>query len=464
MTTFPLPPGPKGHFLSGNLPEFRRDLLGFLERCAGDHGDFVSFRLGPRRFVLVNDPAAIEDVLVTRHRDFGRNFAARQMRALLGRSLVNTDGDYWLRQRRLMQPAFHKNRIAGYGATMVASAERLLASWRAGETRDIQLDMMRLTLEIAARTLFDADVAGDAREVGSALEEMMKGFDDWLNSTIPLPAWVPTPRNLRLRRAVRRLHDLIDRLIRQRRASGEDRGDLLSTLIHARDEDGGRMTDRQLRDEALTMLLAGHETTALALSWTWFLLSRHPEAAAKLAAEWQAVLGGRSPTVADLPQLRYTEMALQESLRLYPPAYVSGREALRDGVLGGYRVPAGTSVMISQWLLHRDPRYFDRPGQFDPERWADGLAQRLPKFAYFPFGGGPRVCIGRSFALMEATLVLATIGQQFRLDLEPGHEVTPWPSFTLRPRQGVKVVLVKREKSAVEDERCGASCLPLGSP
>src|SRR5262249_34922584 len=193
-----------GHFLTGNLPEFRRDLLGFLERCAGDYGDFVSFRLGPGRFVLVNDPAAIEDVLVTRHRDFGRNFAARQLRASLGRSLVTTDGDYWLRQRRLMQPAFHKNRIAEYGQIMVASAERLLASWRAGETRDVHPDMMHLTLEIAARTLFDADVAGDAREVGLAMEEMMKGFDDWINSTIPLPAWVPTPRNLPLRRTVRR--------------------------------------------------------------------------------------------------------------------------------------------------------------------------------------------------------------------------------------------------------------------
>src|SRR5262249_9554495 len=210
MTPIPLPPGPKGHFLSGNLPEFRRDLLRFLERCAADYGDFVSFRLGPRRFVVVNYPAAIEEVLVTRHRDFGRNFAARQMRAVLGRSLVTTDGDYWLRQRRLMQPAFHKNRIAEYGALMVASAERLISSWRPGQARDIHPDMMRLTVEIAAGALFDADVAGDAQEVGRAIEDLMKGFDDWLNSTIPLPAWVPTPRNLRLRQAVRRLHDLID--------------------------------------------------------------------------------------------------------------------------------------------------------------------------------------------------------------------------------------------------------------
>ncbi len=447
MSAIRLPPGPKGHFLTGSLPEYRRDTLGLFETLAR-HGDLASFRLGWRQFYFLNHPDLVEQVLVTDYRNFHRSFVARMSRTLLGEGMLLSDGDYWLRQRRLAQPAFHRQRVASYGEVITAAAGRLADSWHGGEIRDVHPEMMRLTLEVAAKTLFDADVTGDAEDVGRSIDAWMVGFDRWINSPLPLPFWVPTPANLRLWRAMRRLDEVVYRIINQRRASGEDRGDLLSMLLQARDEDGSRMTDKQLRDEVLTVLLAGHETTALALSWAWYLLATHPEAEARVAAEWQAVLGGRTPTFADLPQLKYTEMVVSEALRLYPPFYLFGREVVRDCELGGYRVPAGATVLMCQWVMHRDPRFFDAPDQFRPERWADGLAKRLPKFAYFPFGGGPRVCIGKEFALMEAVLVLAAIGQRFRTTLVPGHVVAPKPSATLRPAAGVKMVLARRDRTA----------------
>jgi cytochrome P450 len=260
-----------------------------------------------------------------------------------------------------------------------------------------------------------------------------------------LPVWIPTPTNLRIKRVVRRLDNIIYGFIKERRVSGQDRGDFLSMLLHAQDaDDGSRMNDKQVRDEAMTLFLAGHETTANALTWTWYLLSQHPEVEAKLAAELHSVLDGRSPTVADLPQLRYTEMVIMESMRIFPPVYAFGREAIRECTLGGYRVPKGTTVIMSQWVMHRDARYFDDPEQFLPERWANGLAKRLPKFAYFPFGGGPRICIGNSFAMMEAILLLATMVPKFRFTVLPDHPVIPRTTVTLRPEHGIKGVLTKR--------------------
>ena len=259
----------------------------------------------------------------------------------------------------------------------------------------------------------------------------------------PIPSWLPLPSNLRYRRAVRQLDTLVYDLIRRPRR--EDAGDLLSMLLHARDEDGSRMSERQLRDEAVTIFLAGHETTALALSWASALVAQHPAAQAALAAELETVLGGRAPAVSDLPRLRYTEAVVLESMRLYPPAYALGRESLQDGEIGSYRFPAGTTVFASPWVMHRDPRYFDRPAEFDPGRWLDGLAKRLPRFAYFPFGGGPRLCIGNSFAMMESTLILAALAQRFSLSLVPGHVLDTLASITLRPRFGVRLRLARRD-------------------
>jgi cytochrome P450 len=440
------PPGPRSGKLLGHLSEFRRDTLGFFTRLAREYGDCVSFRVGIRRVFLLNHPDLIESVLVTQSHNFIKHYVLRLLRPTMGNGILLSEGDFWLRQRRLVQPAFHRSRIIAYGAIMVAYTERMLAGWHSGETRDLHADMMRLTLEIVAKTLFDADVAGQAREVGEALEEGMQTFVRRWKSIYPLPEWIPTPNNLRIKRVARRLDTILYRIIQERRAGGEDRGDLLSMLLHAQDEDdGGRMTDKQLRDEAMTLFLAGHETTANALSWALYLLASHPEVETRLAAELRDVLGGRSPTVADLPRLRYTEMVVTEAMRLYPPVYAFGREAVRACTLGGYHVPAGMTIVMSQWVMHRDGRYFEDPEKFLPERWADGLAKRLPKFAYFPFGGGPRLCIGNGFAMMEAVLILATVAQQFRITLVPDHPVVPRTTVTLRPAHGIKGVLSTRE-------------------
>jgi len=440
-----LPPGPRGHFFSGNLPEFRRDRLEFLTGCARDYGDVVRLRFGSRRVYLLSHPDLIEEVLITQSKNFIKHFALRLNPLVFGKGLLTSEGDFWLRQRRLMQPAFAKQRLAAYGPAMVAAAQQVLGSWQPGETRDIMAEMMRVTLQIAAKTLFDADITGEAAAVGEALKVMQESFLARFNFLLPIPLFIPTPRNLRLRRAVRRLDDILFGFIRQRRASGVDKGDLLSLLLHARDEDdGGQMTDRQLRDEAMTLFLAGHETTALTMAWTWFLLATNPEAEERLVAELGRVLGDRPPTVEDLPRLKYTEWVIQESMRLRPPAYIIGREALQACEIGGYHVPRGTTLLMSPWVLHHDKRFFDQPESFRPERWADGLAQRIPKFAYFPFGGGPRQCIGNTFAMMETVLVLATIAPRFRFTLAPGARVEPIPTFTLRPRNGVPAVLTPR--------------------
>ncbi len=445
MAASALPPGPKGHLVSGNLPEFRRDPLGFLTQCARQYGDIVRLRFYLIPAVLLNHPDTIERVLVTRSRDFAKGRGLEISRRIFGNGLLTSEGDFWLRQRRLSQPAFHRERIAAYGKVMVSYAERLLASWRDGECRDVHDDMMRLTLEIVAKTLFDADVAGEAREVGEALEVFMEQFVSLRSlSRRLIPESVPTPWNLRYRKAIERLDGIVHGIIRRRRASGRDAGDLLSMLLNAQDEDGSRMTDQQLRDEAVTLFLAGHETTALALSWAWVLLSGHPEVEAKLVAELKEALNGRSPEVTDLPRLRFTEQVVMETMRLYPPAWGIGRKALRDFEAGRYRVPAGTQIAMSQWVMHRDPRFYDDPERFNPGRWTEDFQKRLPNFAYFPFGGGPRVCIGASFAKMEAVLLLATIAQRFRLTLVPGHPVTPFPAITLRPKDGIKVTLTRR--------------------
>jgi cytochrome P450 len=439
------PPGPRGTLLRGNLAAFLRDRLDFFTNCARDYGDFVSIRLGHRRIVLVSDPASIEYALVTNTRNFIKHFALRLNPLVLGNGLLTSEGDFWLHQRRLAQPAFLKQRIAAYGPVMVEHTRRLLGGWKPGESRNIHAEIMRLTLGIAARTLFDADAGGQADEIRAALEVAHQAFTDRLQRLVRVPTFVPTPGNLRLRRAVRRLDDVIYGFIRQRRAGGADRGDLLSMLLQARDETGqGGMTDKQLRDEAMTLFLAGHETTALALSWAWYLLARHPQAEEKLAAEVKAVLGDRPATVDDLPRLPYTAMVVDEALRLYPPAFVVGREALAPLELGGYHIPAGMTLLMSQWVMHRDERFFENPEEFRPERWQNDLAKRLPRLVYFPFGAGPRRCIGDTFALMEAALVLATFAQHYRFTVLDGHEVIPSPDFTLRPTGGIPAILAPR--------------------
>ncbi len=439
------PPGPKGRFLIGNLLEFDRNPLSFLTRCARQYGDVVYLSAPFLSFYLINRPDLIEYALVTNNRNFikDKGLRMRSARRLFGNGLLTSDGDFWIRQRRLTAPAFHREQVAGYGEVMVACTERMIETWHSGQSRDIHQDVMRLTLEIVAETLFGIDASREAREVGEAMDVVARQFASQA-TFIGVLDFLPTPGYRRFERAVTRLDEIIYRVIQQRRSSGSKRNDLLSLLLEAQDEDGSRMTDQQLRDEVMTLFLAGHETTALALSWTWYLLAQHPAVERKLTAELQEALSGRAPTVDDLPQLRFTAMVVKEAMRLYPPAWMIGREALDDCEIGGYRVPGGAQVAMSQWVMHRDPRYFDRAEEFAPERWASEEIKTLPRYAYFPFGGGPRLCIGNSFAMMEATLILATIAQRFHLALAPGHKVTLLPSITLRPKDGVNVIVASR--------------------
>jgi len=439
-----LPPRPGGLPVLGNAYRLLTDPLGFPLDCARRYGDVVDLNIPLTPTILISHPDLIEEALVQKHRSYIKDRWTRDLSVLLGSGLLTSDGELWRRQRRLVQPAFHRERIASYGETMVRYTERLAASWTPGEERDIHDDMMRLTREIVAKTLFDADLADDARDVDTALQIVMDRFAD-IPPGFPVLSNLPTAGKRRFERAVSWLDGFIRQLIDERRASDRDPGDLLSMMMAATDEEGGgRMTDQQLRDEVMTLFLAGHETTANTLSWTWVLLARNPPARAALEAELDEVLAGRAPTLEDIPRLRYADQVIRESMRLFPPAWAIGREATTDTSIGGYPVPRGTSLWISQYVVHRDPRYFDEPEAFRPERWADDLAKRLPRYAYFPFGGGPRVCIGNTFATLEAVLLLATLAQRFRLDLVPGHRIEPFASITLRPRRGVRARIQPR--------------------
>jgi len=409
-----------------------------------DYGDIVTMRYYNFRVFFISHPDSIEQVLVTDNRKFIKGRILRKNKQLFGNGLLTSEGDFWLRQRRLAQPAFHRGRVASYADTMVRYASRIASEWRNGEERDIHAEMMRLTLSIVAKTLFDADVDREAKRVGHALEAIMQLNSDF-RKLILTPTWLPTPRKIRATIATAKLNRIVYRFIEERRASGVDNGDLLSMLLAARDDDGSRMTDRQLRDESITIFLAGHETTANALSWTWMLLAQNPNVESKLHEELDRVLGGREPTVEDLPNLRYTGQVITESMRLYPPAWGMARVAIDDTEIAGYPIPKGCGVSLAQWVVHRDPRWFDAPLEFRPERWEGDLMKRLPRFAYFPFGGGPRQCIGNNFAVMEASLLLATLAQQFRISLTPGREIIPAASITLRPKTGIWGKIEKRK-------------------
>jgi len=438
-----LPPGPGGSTFAFLFGDRRRDPLAFFTKIARDYGDVSQLRLLNFRTLFINHPDDIEDVLVNKARKFEKGRVMKANMRLFGEGLLTSEGDFWLRQRRLAQPAFHRARIAAYGTTMVEYAERAMRGWKSGEVRDIHEDMMEITLQIVGKTLFNAELTRDAKEVGETMEVLLKLAADF-GKSILIPLWVPTPRNLRARMGIRRIEKIIGRIIAQKRAEASDTGDLLSMLLAVRDEDGSRMTDKQLRDETITLFLAGHETTANALSWTIWLLAQNPAAEKKFFDELAGVLNGRAPNVEDMPKLTYAANILTESMRLYPPAWGMARLVKEEVEVAGYKLVPGNGVACAQWVVHRDARWFDEPERFLPERWEGDLAKRLPRFAYFPFGGGPRQCIGNSFALMEATLILATIAQKFRFKLVEGHPVKPLASITLRPQQGIRATLEAR--------------------
>jgi cytochrome P450 len=421
------------------------DPLEFSYQMMQEYGGFTRVQAGPIAYYQITVPELIHQILVT---DAAKYHKPKRMRDALksfaGNGLLLSEGDFWKRQRKLAQPAFHSKRIESYATTMVDYTYRMLEGWRAGAEILLDREMMKLTLSIVSKTLFDADVASDAARVGVLLTDVLEASNNRLMAVFTLPEWIKTPGRRRTERAVRELDAIIQRFIDERRRSGQDKGDLLSMLLLAVDETGS-MDDKQLRDEAMTLFIAGHETTAMALTWAWYLLSQHPDKLAKLQTELDTALAGRAPTLADLPNLPYTEMVIKEAMRLYPPAPGVSREPIEPVSIAGFDVPAGSLINIQFFAMHRDPGYFPEPERFLPERFDKANTASIPDYAYLPFGGGPRVCIGNMFAMMEARLALAAIAQRFELALVPGQTVKPRQTLTIRPATSIRMTLKQRQ-------------------
>ena len=441
------PPGPKNSRpRQGLLPLFRKDPPGYLLKVAQEYGDLAYMRLGPHQHAfLVSHPDSIRDILITYQDNFTKGRMLEGAKVLLGDGLLVSEGEFHTRQRRLVQPVFHRDRLMRYGTEMVACSARARDGWSPGVELDMHSEMTRLTLEIIGRTLFSADVSSDADEIGLVMTQIFGLFDTLLQPFSDSVQKLPIPPARLFVKARNKLDQIVYGLIAQRRASGKDAGDLLSMLLLAKDEDDkGQMTDKQVRDEALTLLIAGYETTANALTWTWYLLSQNPEVEARMHAEIDGVLGGKSPTFEDVARLPYTTGVFAESLRLYPPAWALERCAKRDYSIGDYAIPAKSLLLMSPWVVHRDPRWWPEPERFNPDRWRSEDAEKRPKFAYFPFGGGARVCIGERFAWVEGVLVLATLSQRWKMHLMPSHPVATRAVITLRPKYGMKMRLEPR--------------------
>jgi len=446
MSEHRTPPGPRSLLGLRNLYRFSTDQLQLLTDLRDRYGDTVQLKVLGKPWFLFNKPEDIEAVMVKHHKIMVRDEYVTILERTLGLGLLTSDGELWKRQRKLMSGAFTPKRIRGYADAMVRVTERGLLPWHEGAEINLHKEMSRITMEVVAEVLFGAGVtASDVEIVSEAMEVINTYYANSPEAVLMLPEWVPTPLNMRVTQAVKAIDALLYRIIAERRASGEERNDLLGILLAAQDEGGVGMSDKQLRDEAVTLFLAGHETTSLALSHTLYLLSKYPEAGQRVHDEVTRVVGDRLPTAADVKQLEYTGWVLKEAMRLFPPAWTTGREADADVEIGGYHVPKGAQILLSQWVVHRDPRWFPNPEAFVPERWED--TSDLPRYAYFPFGGGPRVCIGNHFAMMEATLLLVCMVQKFRLDLLPGERLQLAPSVTLRQKgPGLRMRLVPREE------------------
>lgn len=437
------------------LQAIRRDLLGTVVAAFKEYGDICLLEVLGRKQVLILAPEQIREVLVERAGAYckGKDYTDRRkgIAKFTGSGLLTSNGDFWKRQRSLVAPALHHRRIAAYADTMVRATERLLEGWRDGETIDVDHAMMSATLEIVGRTLFHADLSGDVARIAEAMK-VLHGMIEANNSAWTLlPDWFPTPQRGREGRAVRTLDEIVLRIVKERRPSEdspvEDTGDLCSMLLSAEDEDGRRMTDRQARDEIVTIFLAGHETTANTMNWTWILLAQHPEVEEKLHEELDRVLGGRAPAFEDVKRLPYTEGVIRESLRLHPPAFTFMRTSVQDTTLGPYSIPVGMDVSMVPYATHRDERFFERPLEVLPERFLGERARSIDRHAWIPFGGGPRVCVGNAFAMTEAVLMLATIASRYRLRLAEGQDVAPVPGLTLRPRGPLKMTLAARGRT-----------------
>lgn len=436
-------PGPRGHFLTGSLPEVQRDRLAFLLGLRQNYGDIVRLRLGPADAVMLYHPDGVQHVLQDNHSNYSKETRAfASLKPLLGNGLLVSNGSFWLRQRRLMQPAFHRQQINAFSELITRETLAMLDGWdamvAAEQAINIQQEMMRLTLAIVTQALFGSKVSDPNGTINKNITLLLGDSIFRFDHPFYPPIWFPTPRNRQFKNVRHELDEVIYALIADRRGHEDEYHDLLSMLMQVQDEgSGAKMDDRQLRDEVMTLFLAGHETTAVALSWTLYLLSQHPEVGARLREELEAVLGGHTPALADLPGLAYTRMLLDESMRLYPPAWITERKASADDEIDGYHIPAGTAVVVSPYATHRHQDFWPEAERFDPLRFSPEGSELRPRYAYFPFGGGPRQCIGNNFALLEAQLILATMLQRFRLELAPGRVVEPEPLITLRPKSGL---------------------------
>ena len=440
------PPGPKINLFKGHLITTRRvDPLKFMTTLAEQYGDIAHFRVGNQHYYFLNHPDFIKEVLTKHYGNFLKGKGRKPATQFLGDGVITADGDRHRRQRRLMQPDFHKERIASYGEAMVNHSVRLAERWRDGQTVDVAEEMRRLTLSIISETLFHADTEAEADELSKAVSATLRQFRSF---RLPLTYFLEKlslKRNRQYEHGTTRLDSTIYRMIRERRKNPNGHGDLLSGLLRARTEGSGEgMTDREVRDEAMSIFLAGYETTAIALTWTYYLLSQHPQVLAELEAEISRVLGSRRPTTDDVVNLKYTGMVVAEAMRLYPPSWRLVRRTINDFEIGGYVVPAQSQIVMSQYVMQRDERYYPDASRFDPQRWTPEAKAVRPQYSYFPFGGGTRRCIGEGFALMEAVLVIAALGQSWRLRLVPGHRVETQPTHILRPRYGMRMVLEHR--------------------
>ncbi|WP_370113246.1 cytochrome P450 [Streptacidiphilus sp. MAP12-33] len=444
-TTVTTPSGPRGLPLLGNLPSLARDPLGFFCHLRDTYGDWVPWAMGPKPCVFVSRPEDVNELLAGVETSFSPSELGWAFRHVLGEGVVTSTGDDWRRKRALVQPSVRPRQVRSYAATMVECADAVASDWHDGQRVDVQQEMTRLTQRVAVRTLFGVETAGREETIARAMAVAQQEIGAELRgATIFLPPWVPTPGRRRLRTAVVELDAEIARIIAEHRtaeAAGEERDDLLSRLLTARDEAGAPLSDRELRDESITLYIGGHETTSTTLTWAWHLLSGAPDARARLDAELAEVLAdGRLPGFDDYARLPFTQAIVKEALRLYPPIWLITAVARPGATLGGRPVPEGTTVWSSQWSVQRDPRFFPEPDAFRPERWDADAPTPIPDHAWFPFGGGPRTCLGTRFAMVEAALVLATLAQRWRVEADPG-EVEPFTGLTLQPKRPIGAVL-----------------------
>ena len=446
-------PGPaRGRFLVGSLLDAQKSPLSFYQEAWQHHGDLVRFRYGfNKEWHFVGHPDDVERVLVTNWRNYPKGFFFNhRLKSLTGEGLVTNEGESWLRQRRLAQPAFHRERITALADVITDSTSEMLDEWRKkGDAPfDVTTEMMHLTLQIVGRALFGADLGGRAEDVYRAMTCALEYVHFRFFHPLSAPEGMPTPRNRRFHQAKSTLEEVAMEIITRRRREPENappHHDLLAMLLDARDEETGEgMSDRQLLDEVITIMFTGHETTAVILSWAWHVLSQHDDVREKLQAEVDTALNGRAPTVEDLPNLAYTKMVVEETMRLYPPVWAIPRQAKEADTLSGHTVAAGSSIVLLPYLTHRHPEFWPDPDKFDPERFAPGAEKSRPKYAYFPFGGGPRICIGQHFAMMEGQLILAAVMQQFNLKTAPNHKIEMAPVITLRPKNGIVMSLESR--------------------